>query len=523
MHRSPMRTIAAVMAAFVLLSAPACSSDDDGGDAGAEVGSDTTVAQGRGPTPPTEDAVTVPDVRRPASPGNGAIVLGPGGLDLAQVGYVEEEFVVAGTATAYTSATPLGSDGRWDVTADQTAPFTTRIVVRRPADAGRFNGTVFVEWLNVSGGLDADPMFSFASVELVRQGAAWVGVSAQRTGIEGGGNSLGAALALKNADPARYAELSHPGDDWSYDIYTQAGAAVWFRPEVLDAMEPRQVIAMGESQSAFRLSTYVNAVAPTTQVYDGYLQHSRADAGAPLATEPRTPVPAPEPTRVRTDLDEPVFVVTAESDVVGDRLGYVRARQPDTDRFRSWEIAGTAHADAYSLGIGDADAGNGTADQALFDAMRNPPTGVYGGVIQCDSPINAGPHTYVLRAALRHLDEWVRSGTEPPRQPPLDVAPGDQDLVRNRLGIAEGGIRTPQVDVPVAVLSGLGQTGSSFCFLFGTTGPFDAATLAAEYPDHETFVQRWNEATDRAVAAGVVLEDDAEHIKQAAAASDIGR
>jgi hypothetical protein len=85
-------------------------------------------------------------------------------------------------------------------------------------------------------------------------------------------------------------------------------------------------------------------------------------------------------------------------------LGYRRAEQPDTDVFRNWEVAGTAHGDAYSLGIGDAETGDGQADIELFEAQFGAPTSVYMGIIECSKPINAGPHTYVLRAALRTLD-----------------------------------------------------------------------------------------------------------------------
>ena len=66
------------------------------------------------------------------------------------------------------------------------------------------------------------------------------------------------------------------------------------------------------------------------------------------------------------------------------------------------------------------------------------------------------------------------------------------------------GIRTPQLDVPVATLSGLGQAGDSFCGLFGTTVPFTDEALAQRYPDHDTFVQAWDAALDEAVAAGAV-------------------
>jgi hypothetical protein len=225
---------------------------------------------------------------------------------------------------------------------------------------------------------------------------------------------------------------------------------------------------------------------------------------------------------VRTDLDVPVFVVVAESDVVGERLGYVRARQPDTDRIRAWEMAGTAHGDAYSLGIGATDDGSGAGDAALFAAMQQPPDSIYGGVLTCDRPLNAGPHTYVLRTALHDVDRWVRTGEAPPEMPRLEVDDAGTGYRLDTAGNALGGVRTPQVDVPVAVLSGLGQTGGSFCFLFGTTAPFDDASLAQRYPDRSAFTAAWDAAVERAVAAGALLPVDAERLKQVAAASTIG-
>ena len=53
----------------------------------------------------------------------------------------------------------------------------------RPIDRHRFNGTVVVEWLNVTGGADAGTDWMLGHNELIREGFVWVGVSAQKVGI----------------------------------------------------------------------------------------------------------------------------------------------------------------------------------------------------------------------------------------------------------------------------------------------------------------------------------------------------
>ena len=489
-------------------------------------------------TPPASTGfsspVANPKVEGPITTGKGKAVLGPGGLDLAAQGYQEDEFFVSGTANAFDSDAPLTSDGRWTTHSVATAPYETRIVVRRPKDPAKFNGTVVVEWLNVSGGLDAGPDWTYAHVELMRTGTAWVGVSAQHIGVDGiGGSSLGASLVLKTADPERYGALAHPGDDYSYDMFSQAGIAVRSQaPAVLGGLVPRRVIAAGESQSAFRLTTYVNGIAPTAKVFDGYLIHSRAGYSSALRVKPDPAQPGSTAVisrteasdiKIRTDLDRPVLTVSTETDLLGDRLGYRRAVQPDSPTFRSWEVAGTAHADGYNLGLGDTDDGSGKADGALFFGMRLPASSIYGGLLTCDKPINYGPETYVLRSAFAALDQWIRTSTPPPSMPPIQLNAAGDGYALDANGNVLGGIRTPQVDAAVAALSGLGQSGTGFCFLFGTTTPADPATLAARYPDHAGFMTTWTAALDRAIAAGAVLPADRAALISAADNSDVGR
>jgi len=280
-------------------------------------------------------AVPTPAIIGPITSPGGAFITPPSGLDLSQFGYVEQEFFVDGTARAYRSALPLGADGNWTATPDgATAHYRTRILVRRPTSPRKFNGTVIVEWLNVSGGLDAAPDWTFLHPFLKREGYAWIGVSAQFIGVEGGSSPLGFDLSLKAVSPARYGSLSHPGDSFSYDMFSQVGQALR-APTVatlLDGLAPRRVIAIGESQSAFRMTTYVNAIHPDTHVFDGFLIHSRSGGAAPLSQSPQPAINAPTPTFVRGDVDVPVLTFETETDLIG--LGYFPARQPDVKPVR---------------------------------------------------------------------------------------------------------------------------------------------------------------------------------------------
>jgi hypothetical protein len=464
---------------------------------------------------------SLPTVTGPVTGGAGHPTIVSTSFDLGQVGYVGEEYFLSGTATAFSSAQPLTIDGKWSITPTSSAPYQTRLVVYRPADRKKFNGTVVVEWLNVSPGFDTAPVWQSAHNELIREGSAWIGVSAQSVGVQGGTGTVGGVApgGLKAADPGRYASLSHPGDNYSYDIFSQAGLAARHATTagLLGGLKVRRVIGVGESQSAFGLVTYIDGVQPLAHAYDGFLLISRSGSGSNLSRKPLPDVTVPVGTVIRPDLTVPVLTLETETDLFNP-IGYLPVRQPDSSRFRLWEVAGTAHADVYSSGGGFADIGDGAAERALLDVGA-----VTGGPLQCAAPINDGPAYLVENAALYSLNRWVQPGPPPPRAPRFDVNPGPPAAInRDAHGNALGGIRTPLVDVPLATLRGDGNTGGTFCDLFGTTRPFDAATIAALYPTHAAFVAKFDHAADRDVKAGFVLPVDAQRLKAAAAASTVG-
>jgi hypothetical protein len=404
-------------------------------------------------------------------PGESGLLSARPGPDLAASGYAEREYVARGTAVSYAGHEP--------------AAYATRVAVRRPVAPGSCSGTVVVEWLNVSSGSDAAPDWTYLADEVVRRGHAWVGVSAQHVGVEGGEAVVGVAGVAPTGikGRARYAALSHPGDAYSYSIYVSVAAALAEGP--LDDVVVDTVLAVGESQSAFALTTLVNVVHEQVPVFDGFLVHSRGGAAMPLgepgaAADPRRyrgsgPVP------IRDDLDVPVLMLQTETDLVG-LLDYLPARQPDSAHVRLWEVAGTAHADRYQIG-------------ELEE------------VLGCPRPVNRGQQAYVVRAALRWLDGWARGGDPAPSADRLEVA--GRGFVLDDAGNTRGGVRTPAVDAPVEQLRGDTDPGASYlCQLFGSTLAMPPEAIRERYADRAAYLAAYERATDAAIAAGFVLPED---------------
>jgi hypothetical protein len=426
--------------------------------------------------------------------------------DLATLGYRAEEFFVSGTASSYAT--------------NDRADYTTRIVVLTPTDDAAFNGTVIVEWLNVSGGIDAPAVWFMAHREIAREGYAFAAVSVQRVGVEGGASLVGLDMSLKTQEPERYSRLSHPGDAFAYDIFSQAASLV--RDGLLGQLDVKAVLAVGESQSAAYLTTYVNEVDPLAQVYDGFLVHSRFGPAAPLDGSSVFDESKPDAVQAvpfRSDLRVPTMTVITETDLIGGwRAGYHAARRPDNDLFRAWEIPGAAHADNYTIRVGYID--NGSASMNDIVAAYAPTNDLMG--TRLSYCINFAPqHHYVLQAAIAKLNAWVRTGEPAPPAPPIDLTEADPpvlDLDAN--GLARGGARTPWVDVPIAKTSGLAPDESPMSFIFGSGEMFDTAALRALYPRGSAeYLERFTGALDRAIDSGFLLPADRSEILELAAAT----
>ena len=402
-----------------------------------------------------------------------------------------EEFIAKGTATSYKAVGELGFDGKWNIEPDSLASYKTRFIVIRPSNPKKFNGVVLVEWLNVTGGFDFSPMRNYTQRELVREGYIWVGVSSQKVGIDGGSTIMGGqgSMSLKEQNPERYGKLYHPGDEFAYDIFSQVGQflkSTKASKMVFGKLKPKHFIASGESQSGFFMAGYVNLAAPRDKVYDGYFVYSHFSmVSAVLDNNIDNLMNASITAQIRNDLDVPVFIFETETDILGVNsmiAGYHKARQPNTHLIRVWEIPGAAHADKYLYGGNSVDDGN--ASYAELASAWEASTDMNG--MKLKKPFNNAPqHHYVVQAALNSVKDWVVEEIPPAKGEPIEiVGAGTMEdpvrLVLDENGNAKGGVRSPWMDVPTGILSGIGTERATM--LAGHSEPFDKEKLDSIYP-----------------------------------------
>jgi hypothetical protein len=476
-------------------------------------------------------ATPIPDVRGPipvtaASHPFGAADHQMIPQDLAKYGFVEEEYLVSGTANVYTWPAPGPAKVR-----TTGAPYTTRILVRRPRKAKHSSGNVVVEMLNPTNRFDLNIGWALGHRRLLRHGDTWVGITAKPIAVD----------ALKAFDPQRYATLSFanplplsdpancttistliPGDSSRttengliWDIYSQVGA--WLKSRAKSNPLRRTVdhlYGYGYSQTGGYLGTYINAIRPLAAqpngrpIYDAYFISVAGGAFVGLVpiNQCEPPPPVTDPRHQISNVGVPVIRAMSQSDYL---IG-IAARRPDSDarndRYRHYEVAGAGHA---------------SPDELYYSAKPE-------DIIKANRPVpplgcNEGPRSRLSMslatdAILRNLDRWVRRGIAPPRAEPIKVENGQPVLDEH--GNVIGGVRSPYVDVPTATWFG-SATGESFCFIAGWERPFSDAKLQALYPTHRNYVRKVVRDVYRLVSARFITPSDGLGLIREAARADI--
>ena len=293
-----------------------------------------------GPLPVTADSYPFMAANRIQTP-----------IDIAKLGYVEEEFLVSGTANVYNWAV----DGSVNVKTPN-APYTTRILVRRPADPARFSGNVIVETVNNARNYDWSFIWPLSYDYFVERGDAFVAVTHKPEAI----------AALKKFNPKRYELLSFANpnpaeacgtppatsdteEGLKWDMISQVGALLKNKSATgpLPGFNVEYIYATTHTQE---LLTYINSVrsranlANGKPVYDGYViktEYSPTDRINRCSEAPSNG----DPRQIVHNSNVPVIRVTAQGDV----LATFTVRRPDSDdpndRYRLWEVAGAPHMD----------------------------------------------------------------------------------------------------------------------------------------------------------------------------------
>lgn len=407
-------------------------------------------------------------------------------FNLTLAGYREEEFFIEGKAASYD--TPALADA---ILVSGAHNYRTSITVRRPSDPTKFNGIVLVEWVNVTAGYGIDVHWQKSREYLTREGYVHVGVQAQRVGVHQ------ATTGLKDWSPTRYStlDLTDGGtvtdDSLCYDVFSQAIQALKGpgKGQILGPLEPDAVLALGQSQSANRLTLYYNSVHPLHKVADGFLIQV---GGGPF----------------RTGIKEPLIQIMSEREIALTKAA--AQRQPDSSSLRRWEIAGTSHVDYFWLMF--------RAGYSLRDGVSTP------NLACTPEPASHVPLRYVLNSGYAHLTRWVLRGIPPPSAEPIVVTSTDPVVIpRDADGHVYGGIRQAAIDVPTATNRGDQPGITAGCpVLHGIHIPFSDAKLQQLYPTHDRYVQAVRHAVQKNVHDGFVLRDDAQEVITYARNSPVG-
>jgi hypothetical protein len=477
-----------ILLSLALAIAAACS-DDNGGGRGDATGDSGELPASAGFATDAE----LPTSIAPPPAGNGvpsssASVAGaPGAVDLAAQGYVEEEFIVSGTANVYR----YGADGAVEVDREGV-PYATRILMRRPQSPRRFSGNVHVETSHPQYGFNV--VWSQTFDYLLANGDAYVSITTRRTN-----NGSSAIEGLEAFDPVRYAPLDFTEDGLNWDIIGQVGRLL--KTETPDNplrdFDVERLYASGWSGGGALLLLYIS---------DGFHDRARMPDGAPIFDGYLVGEPSAYPRINSTaaelpESDERQQVQPRDVPAISLHTHPQEEyrRRPDgngpNDRYRVYEVAGGAHGDIRALG--------GISD------------------LDCTYEVSRFPMHHLFKSTLERLDAWAAHDETPPRSKRLTLD-GDGSVTLDQHGNPRGGVRTTYIEVPTARY--VAEAGSGLVcgrLLGGGQEPFPPEKLASLYKSHDDYVRKVTRLVQRFEREGWLLPADARAVREEAVRSDI--
>jgi len=436
----------------------------------------------------------------------------------SEYGYVIEEFLVSGTSSVYTYEDPPVREVVIPLETD--VPYTTRIIVMRPADAIEFNGTVVVEWWNSSAMFDTAPVWDPSGQYFARKGIAYVGVTNASVAAEflADGCKLLGAIELA-ACGERYADVELQQDGQAFEMVSQIANALKGGAKAGSPLPPdfavERVFHAGQSQQGGSMVTYASAF--HFPANDGYFIQA-ASSARPInfrtACGSKDALPYPDCTprlegdarRVRTDLPVPVLRAMTGSDVPG--VLDSDARQQDSESFRYYELPGTAHVTVHR----DIEPVPGIR---IEEWCRNPLNTI------ADGPVIGG---YIYNALWEAMEQRVTTGTPLPSGDLIDTTKTNE-VALDPHGNAAGGIRHPALEVPVATYTPNNTFSDAvppafrdiallFCRLAGSVARFEDETIESLYPNQQDYEARLDAAIEALLEDRLLLDDDAGPLRE---------
>ena len=439
--------------------------------------------------------------------------------DLGKSGYVEEEFSVSGDANIYEYVDDESQSSAVRMR-DEAIPYTSRLLIRRPADAERFNGTLYLEVLNPTAGWDGDPIWQNTHEYMMREGAIYAGLTSKPVALNFLRDKWGRD-PYPQRDSSRYAKLEMPYFGHDRDMLSESGGAAEICADA-DGNPPGRFSRFGGTIPHRLLAVSAPPPGPPTPI--PLRSRRQACRGTPL-TRRLLPVAGgsakkhqqahtgteglpPGDRRNLVDVDVPVVRFQTETEV--PRSHRLRQHPPEYPLVRIYEMAGGAHVDQATVDVGG---------KALTRDL-----GLPSFAAGCDNPVNPVRIGYVQSATLEIIDQWVRGTAEPPPSRVIDLVDGEDgsmEIARDAAGNALGGVRLPSLAAPLGSYLP-NNTGAGFCFLIGSFVPFEKSEVARLYPERQDYVLQVIDAAGRAVADRFLLEADAQRLRKEAAGAVVG-
>ncbi len=445
--------------------------------------------------------------------------------EFAKNGYLEDEYFLTGTANIYEE----DAMGQLSVSTPD-APYTTRIMVRRPADIGRFSGNVLIEVVNSSARYDIDRVWMLTWKKIVRDGDIYIGISSKGHVVD----------ALKRFDAERYAPINwaNPTPDrpapvnGGFDYIKEYELGLFWDmmvdlAKVLRTDNPLNPIAeygknwlylSGWSQSGSYLARMINTFAYKPEncangpLFDGYFNTGSGAGNKAInsySAAGRMMFGGRPSGASILCTKEPLIAVNTESENRGT-FWYGDFDEPNC-KFRTWQIPCSSHDTEYTLL---------RYYDAMMDDMEKANT-IQSWEGYIGEPMNT-PYEPIFCAALQALFNWARKGIPAPHAPKIETemtyVPTDKtgSLVANRkdaFGNSLGGIRYPTADCPTATYQSYSdREDGKIQMMFGQCVPFSPEMLKSLYGNLGNYRRLVERSTDNAIAHGWVLAADREDL-----------